>query len=147
MSRDMLDLFRAVVPVVHATELESVPLIGMCVFNDCHYIAYHLVTLGFQYKARLPEPLRSTATFVDLVPMFRRLGERQYRAVMVRKYREWEVGSGSGCLGVYFGVFLVYLWFFLLDFWTFLMHFSFTLLDILCHFMPFYDTFVSFYTT
>ena len=84
LARDMLDLFRAVVPVVHATELGSVPLIGMCFFNDCVYIAYHLVTLAFQFKSSLPEPLKTTATFVDQVPLFRRVGEKQYKAVMVR---------------------------------------------------------------
>jgi len=51
-ARDMLDLFRAVVPVYHANEIESVPLLAMIFVNDCLYIAHHLMTLGYQFHVR-----------------------------------------------------------------------------------------------
>ena len=39
------------------------------------YIAHHLLTLGHQYKSKLPPPLsQGAATFIDLVPCLRRLG-------------------------------------------------------------------------
>jgi len=48
----MLDLFRAVVPVFHANEIDNVPQLSMLFVNDCHYIAHHLMTLGFQFQVR-----------------------------------------------------------------------------------------------
>ena len=43
--------------------------------NNCMYIAHHLLTLGHQYRNKLPEPLSlGAATFVDLVPTLRRFG-------------------------------------------------------------------------
>src|SRR6218665_1859 len=47
--------------------------------NDCMYIAHHLTLLGHQYRPLLPEPLcHGAATFVDLVPVFRRLGAKSF---------------------------------------------------------------------
>ncbi|CAM9549596.1 unnamed protein product [Chrysoparadoxa australica] len=74
-SRDMLDLFRAVVPVHHADQITHVPRIAALFHNDCLYIAHHVVTLGHQYRQRLPPPINKVATMVDMVPLFRDLGE------------------------------------------------------------------------
>jgi len=41
------------------------------------YIAHHLLTLGHQFRPKLPEPLnQSVASFVDLVPTIRQMGEK-----------------------------------------------------------------------
>ena len=48
-ARDMLDLFRAIVPVYHANEIESIPTMAMVFVNDCNYIVHHLMTLGYQF--------------------------------------------------------------------------------------------------
>ncbi|KJE88618.1 centromere/kinetochore protein zw10 [Capsaspora owczarzaki ATCC 30864] len=74
--RDMFDLYRAVVPVHHGATFERVPMLGMLFHNDCMFIAHHLITLGIQFKSRLPPPMNATATFVDMVVPFRQLGER-----------------------------------------------------------------------
>lgn len=43
--------------------------------NNCMYLAHHLLTLGHHFKAHLPQPhSEGVATFVDMVPGFRRLG-------------------------------------------------------------------------
>jgi protein transport protein DSL1/ZW10 len=51
-ARDVLDLFRAVMPVLHANELETVPALAAVFANDCLYIAHHCMTLGYQFHVR-----------------------------------------------------------------------------------------------
>ncbi len=46
--------------------------------NNCMYIAHHLITLGHQYKQKLPEAISEFVTFVDMVPVFRRLGTETF---------------------------------------------------------------------
>uniref|UniRef100_A0A6Q2YPK0 Centromere/kinetochore protein zw10 homolog n=1 Tax=Esox lucius TaxID=8010 RepID=A0A6Q2YPK0_ESOLU len=49
--------------------------------NNCMYIAHHLLTLGHQFRPHLPDPLsKGAATFVDLVPGFRKLGAQCFLA-------------------------------------------------------------------
>lgn len=49
--------------------------------NNCMYLAHHLLTLGHHFQAHLPQPLsEGVATFVDMVPGFRKLG-KQLKAV------------------------------------------------------------------
>uniref|UniRef100_A0A8C7MQF6 Centromere/kinetochore protein zw10 homolog n=1 Tax=Oncorhynchus kisutch TaxID=8019 RepID=A0A8C7MQF6_ONCKI len=49
--------------------------------NNCMYIAHHLLTLGHQFSPHLPDPLsEGAATFVDLVPGFRKLGAHCFLA-------------------------------------------------------------------
>eukprot|EP00742_Colponemidia_sp_Colp-10_P009893 GILJ01010826.1.p1 GENE.GILJ01010826.1~~GILJ01010826.1.p1 ORF type:complete len:743 (-),score=142.94 GILJ01010826.1:136-2364(-) len=97
LSRDIFDLFRALKPSVHASHIENVPHFCMLFHNDCMYIAHHLMTLGHQYRARFPPPLNKTATFVDMVPMFRDLGEQAFLKMM-RKQRQQllEFVGGAG---------------------------------------------------
>uniref|UniRef100_A0AAQ5ZSH8 Centromere/kinetochore protein zw10 homolog n=1 Tax=Amphiprion ocellaris TaxID=80972 RepID=A0AAQ5ZSH8_AMPOC len=43
--------------------------------NNCMYLAHHLLTLGHHFRSHLPNPLSDgVATFVDMVPGFRKLG-------------------------------------------------------------------------
>jgi centromere/kinetochore protein ZW10 len=81
----MLDLFRAIVPVYHQNSIEEIPGLSMLFFNDCMYISHHLLTLGFQYQSKLPAPLNKTATFVDLIPLFRQLGAKYYNLQMKKR--------------------------------------------------------------
>lgn len=44
--------------------------------NNCMYLAHHLLTLGHHFRTHLPEPhSEGIATFVDMVPGFKKLGE------------------------------------------------------------------------
>ena len=45
-------------------------------YNNCMYIAHHLMTLGHQFSKKLPNHINST--FVDLVPKIRRLGSESF---------------------------------------------------------------------
>uniref|UniRef100_A0A672ZE46 Centromere/kinetochore protein zw10 homolog n=1 Tax=Sphaeramia orbicularis TaxID=375764 RepID=A0A672ZE46_9TELE len=49
--------------------------------NNCMYLAHYLLTLGHHFRAHLPEPLcEGVATFVDMVPGFRKLGAQCFLA-------------------------------------------------------------------
>eukprot|EP00947_MAST-08B_sp_MAST-8B-sp1_P001847 g1847.t1 len=49
-ARDVVDLFRAIVPVVRAEQAGSVPRLAMLLHNDAMYIAHHLLTMGHQHR-------------------------------------------------------------------------------------------------
>ena len=67
------------------------------------YLAHHLLTLGHQFRPKLPEPLnRGAATFVDLVSPMRTLGEKCFEDQLVSLW--WllvivmDEGGGGGSL-------------------------------------------------
>lgn len=76
--RDTFDLFRAVVPVRHEEKLSTRPQFCAVFYNDCMYIIHHLLSLGHQFRGSLPEELRTVATFVDMIPAFKKLGEGHF---------------------------------------------------------------------
>eukprot|EP00050_Salpingoeca_kvevrii_P011099 m.12692 g.12692 ORF g.12692 m.12692 type:complete len:759 (+) comp3255_c0_seq2:29-2305(+) len=86
--RDMLDLFRAVVPYRQKEALATVPQTAVIFHNDCFYIAHHLLSLGHQFRGELPDELAQTATFIDLVPVFQELGERHFLAMLEKQKTE-----------------------------------------------------------
>ena len=87
-ARDVLDLFRAIVVARHAKTLEQVPQLCAIFHNDCLYLAHQCLSLGHTYKGRLQAPLTHTATFVDMVPPFRQLGERYFSVQMMKQQLE-----------------------------------------------------------
>ncbi|TPX36719.1 hypothetical protein SmJEL517_g01267 [Synchytrium microbalum] len=78
-ARDLVDLYRAIMPQHIADLLEPSPTRAMVFYCDCTYIVHHLLTMGFQYAPKLPPPITSCGTFVDLVPSFRKLGDYYFR--------------------------------------------------------------------
>ncbi|KAG5458365.1 MAG: hypothetical protein BJ554DRAFT_1417, partial [Olpidium bornovanus] len=52
-TRDLFDLFRAVVPVYHEATLSSVPALAGLFHNDCLYIAKQLLALGHRHSSWL----------------------------------------------------------------------------------------------
>ena len=88
-ARGMVDLFCAVLPSYHHTAIAELPRVAAVQHNNCMYLAHHLVTLGHQFHSRLPAPLNSeVTTFIDQVPIVRRLGEECFLAEM-RKQRDY----------------------------------------------------------
>lgn len=97
-SRDVLFLFRAIIPTLYAEDIANDPRACMLFHNDCMYIAHHMLTIGYLYKqrcglsnlmhannlqkllilwlCRLPPPLSQTATMIDMVPGFRNTAEK-----------------------------------------------------------------------
>uniref|UniRef100_A0A8C0QVQ0 Centromere/kinetochore protein zw10 homolog n=1 Tax=Canis lupus dingo TaxID=286419 RepID=A0A8C0QVQ0_CANLU len=81
--RNIFHLFHDVVPTYHKENLQTLPQLAAIHHNNCMYIAHHLLTLGHQFRSRLaPILCDGTATFVDLVPSFRRLGTECFLAQM-----------------------------------------------------------------
>ncbi|XP_064424802.1 centromere/kinetochore protein zw10 homolog [Latimeria chalumnae] len=81
--RNIFQLFYDVVPTYHKENLQKFPQLAAIHHNNCMYIAHHLLTLGHQFRNSLPSPLKEGfATFVDLVPCFRRLGTDCFLAQM-----------------------------------------------------------------
>ncbi|KAK3747313.1 hypothetical protein QZH41_016941 [Actinostola sp. cb2023] len=75
--RNMFELFCNVVPTYHQESLATLPQLAALHHNNCMYISHLLLTIGHQFKSHLPEPLnQGAATFVDLVPTIRGLGEK-----------------------------------------------------------------------
>ncbi|NXS52354.1 ZW10 protein, partial [Brachypteracias leptosomus] len=81
--RNIFQLFYDVVPTYHKENLQKFPQLAAIHHNNCMYIAHHLLTLGHQFRYRLTNILcNGAATFVDLVPGFRRLGMECFLAQM-----------------------------------------------------------------
>ncbi|XP_064837983.1 centromere/kinetochore protein zw10 homolog [Oncorhynchus masou masou] len=79
--RNIFQLFYDVVPTYHKENLLKFPHLAAIQHNNCMYIAHHLLTLGHQFSPHLPDPLsEGAATFVDLVPGFRKLGAHCFLA-------------------------------------------------------------------
>lgn len=83
--RDVFDLYRAIVPIKHEDMFSQVPQLCAVFHNDCFYIAHHLLTMGHQHRHALPEALHTAATFVDMVPAFRELGEQCFARMLVKQ--------------------------------------------------------------
>lgn len=85
-ARDLFDLIRCVRPISQLDPAIASQSTALLFHNDCLYVCHHLLTIGYQYKNQLPPPLNETATFVDMIPLFRKLGESALRSELVR----WE---------------------------------------------------------
>lgn len=83
--RDLFVLFRAIMPIYHQDSIEFIPSRAMLFYNDCVYIAHHLLTLGHHYQNKLRPPLDSTATFIDMVPAYRHLGQMYFKKQLRRQ--------------------------------------------------------------
>uniref|UniRef100_A0A8B9TJ00 Zw10 kinetochore protein n=1 Tax=Anas platyrhynchos TaxID=8839 RepID=A0A8B9TJ00_ANAPL len=80
--RNIFQLFYDVVPTYHRT-FRKLPQLAAIHHNNCMYIAHHLLTMGHQFQYRLTNIMcGGAATFVDLVPGFRRLGMECFLAQM-----------------------------------------------------------------
>jgi len=88
-SRELLDLFRAIVPTLHASEVGSIPRTAAVLHNDCVFLAHEALLLGAEYKSKFQslesssegddsktKLLGEVCTFVDMVPPFRDLATK-----------------------------------------------------------------------
>jgi hypothetical protein len=82
-ARDILDAWRAIVPEHWSEGVEENSSRVAILHNDCHYITYHLVTLGYMFAEKLPPPVSDSCTFVDLIPLVRRIGEQCFHFQLV----------------------------------------------------------------
>ncbi|XP_030294534.1 centromere/kinetochore protein zw10 homolog isoform X1 [Sparus aurata] len=81
--RNIFQLFYDVVPTYHKENLLKFPHLAAIQHNNCMYLAHHLLTLGHHFRTHLPEPhSEGIATFVDMVPGFKKLGARCFLTQM-----------------------------------------------------------------
>ncbi|KAK3093664.1 hypothetical protein FSP39_018645 [Pinctada imbricata] len=74
--RKMFEMFCYVFPTYHKKSLDTFPQLSAIFHNNCMFISHHLMTLGHQFRAKLPSNLN--ATFVDLVERIRKLGVQNF---------------------------------------------------------------------
>ena len=104
-AREILDMFRAIVPTTLETEVANVPRTAAVLHNDCVYLAHHCLTLGLEYKERFPPvagpddlrgvALRQTCMFVDMVPMFRELADQAMGDMLEKQHGQIHEVVGS----------------------------------------------------
>ena len=110
-AREMLSLFRAIIPASHGGEVAHVPRTAALLHNDCVFLAHHCLTLGLEYKEQLGvteddvdargKLLQQTCLFVDMVPLFRDLADQSMNDMLdLQKHQLAEiVGSRISYLG------------------------------------------------
>jgi len=100
-SRDLLDLFRAIIPTAHGNAIATIPRTAAVLHNDCVYLAHHLLTLGLEYKDKFQKlPLQRpklylTCTFVDFVPTFRDIAEQAMLDMIQRQKKQLALVVGE----------------------------------------------------
>ena len=79
-SRELFDLFRAIIPTLHGSAITTIPRAAAILHNDCIFFAHQMLTLGHEYRERFSpdshDVLKKMCTFVDFVPVFREMGDR-----------------------------------------------------------------------
>lgn len=62
-------------PVINAEKLKANFDKALLFRNDCNYLIHHLTILGYSFQKQLPEPFKSSATFLDMIFLFHKLGQ------------------------------------------------------------------------
>ena len=89
-ARECLELFIAVVPIRFSETIKSSPKMAAVFFNDCAYIAHNCTIIASMYRdeiGRVHPDLRETLGFLDFIPRFRSVGEREL-VIHVEKYKK-----------------------------------------------------------
>ncbi|KAJ1919463.1 ribosome biogenesis protein ytm1 [Mycoemilia scoparia] len=84
MARDILNLYRVIIPCRWEIELLTTSTKPMVLYNDCSYIAHSLSTLRTEAQQKWPEILKEIGTFVDIAQQFRELGQTYFEKFMIR---------------------------------------------------------------
>jgi len=104
-AREILDLFRAMIPATHVSEVAQIPRTAAILHNDCVFFAHKCLTLGLEYKEKFSKPeqeeLRKMCMFVDMVPPFRELANKSLGEIIEKEQVIlWDlVGSRIKLLG------------------------------------------------
>nr|CAB3491711.1 unnamed protein product [Digitaria exilis] len=74
-ARDVLLLYKAIVPVQLEKQLDSISQVAAIVHNDFYHLSQEIIGLAFQYRADFPIDLQKQVVFVDLAPIFSQMAE------------------------------------------------------------------------
>ncbi|XP_015431621.1 PREDICTED: centromere/kinetochore protein zw10 homolog [Dufourea novaeangliae] len=73
--RNVFEMYSGLVPEHHRKFLETIPQQVAVFHNNCMYLAHHLLTLGHEYRDKLPESLQNyNLTFADQILVLRNVG-------------------------------------------------------------------------
>jgi hypothetical protein len=90
-ARESLDLYRAIIPSIHQKELCSLPRMAAICHNDCVFLAHKSTTLGIAYQDRLLcRDMAPFVSFMDMIPLFRDMGDGVMTDMIKRECREIE---------------------------------------------------------
>jgi len=86
-ARECFDIFRAVIPSLYRKDLHTLPRSAAIFHNDCSYFAHACTTLGLEYADQMTTTT-PICTFVDMVPVFRELGNNIMMEMIKRQRHE-----------------------------------------------------------
>ncbi|TVU24708.1 hypothetical protein EJB05_27161, partial [Eragrostis curvula] len=69
-ARDVLLLYKAIIPVQLEKQLDSISQVAAIVHNDCYHLSQEILGLAFQYRSDFPSAVQKNVVFVDLAPIF-----------------------------------------------------------------------------
>ncbi|KXS18918.1 hypothetical protein M427DRAFT_179592 [Gonapodya prolifera JEL478] len=85
LSRDLIDLLRAMIPGRHQTTRETAPVRAIVHCNDCIYTAWHLTTMRLHGVKDVGGVIGEWGTFADMVVLFRQLAEEMWESELTRQ--------------------------------------------------------------
>ncbi|XP_039270021.2 centromere/kinetochore protein zw10 homolog [Styela clava] len=86
ITQNIFDLYGTAYPIYHANSLENLPQFSAIFYNDCMYLAHHLITFGHQFSVTPnASKLLRVLTFMDKVVVLRRLGAECFLKQMSRQ--------------------------------------------------------------
>ncbi|KAJ1275774.1 hypothetical protein BS78_05G162100 [Paspalum vaginatum] len=74
-ARDVLLLYKAIVPVQLEKQLDSISQVAAIVHNDFYHLSQEILGLAFQYRADFPGDVHKQVIFVDLAPIFSQMAD------------------------------------------------------------------------
>ena len=86
-ARGVLDLYRALMPYYVRDHSDIAPQMILLHFNDCMYITYRCLTLGFEFQDRMPFERKELCIFIDMVYLFKDIAESWLRDHIVSSLR------------------------------------------------------------
>jgi hypothetical protein len=86
-ARECFDIFRAVIPSLHRKDLYTLPRSAAIFHNDCTYFAHACTTLGLEFADQMTTTT-PICTFVDMIPVFRELGNNIMMDMIKRQRHE-----------------------------------------------------------
>ncbi|XP_066321355.1 centromere/kinetochore protein zw10 homolog isoform X2 [Miscanthus floridulus] len=78
-ARDVLLLYKAIVPVQLEKQFDSLSQVAAIVHNDFYHLSQEILGLAFQYRADFPSDLQKQVVFVDLAPIFSQMADAVLR--------------------------------------------------------------------
>ncbi|ONK70268.1 uncharacterized protein A4U43_C05F31980 [Asparagus officinalis] len=75
-ARDVLLLYKAIVPIKLEKQLNNISQLAIIVHNDCYYLSQEVLGLAFEYRVNFPSGLKKLAVFADIAPNFYQMAER-----------------------------------------------------------------------